>query len=727
MSIYKSSFSIDKVKDDIIEDVIDEISGNAKSDLERASTKAALERKIKKSKTITSFDDSIVEVDAEDINRVSGEIYIDLLTTFGSLNMTGEDISRYKTTQEIRLNSMNSKIKELKDRLESCRNSLSDKRLPEYIIERFRSASGFDKKTRLMQKDRYGQYFPSKNFVDYNAKECYLTLPLARQDNSLKYDGKVETGNLNLSFQLGQGFVDLKNESSELENILNGDKKPWSETILSDGPIRTSFMDVKPEHIYIDDKYFYGIEEGAVCELELKFESVNTINEITLDTYCKYPMDIVAIRFKLSDDEDEPLTEIVTPENKDESLKSVFTKGKVTYRFPDILCKNLYILFVQRHYTRETYIYDPKSVYKNSLWFDSKSSKDDKNTKSVFKPRYYNREISNYSWQQVNEKVVTSSEDLVKILIGDESKIRKVTKYEYNYGFYNIGCFNSHYDRTGFYVSKPIQLLSNVKKIELETDELHQLDSNGNMVTDIEYYITGAKNPTTSEWIPILPKNKKVIESETLFIQGGTRAYFRFEAEEVYTIMKNGVPIPENSPEYYLEKNNITGKYWCVMIFNYDYDAVYSVKYMPVDGSEVIDLSKKNTTSVESFESKGESSIVLENNPHVDSTDNYCSILLTDLNEVGDGQNINAVNVTEVTNPSESYKNFDYKTSQIQYYILKNVIYFNKPIKSGQMIDVTYRHLITNIRTKAILRRNTFKDGWLTPALKEIKYNVETF
>lgn len=727
MSIYKSSFSLDKIKDDIISNVISDITSNSKSDLERESTKAILEGKIKKSNIITSFDDNQVEVNAEDINKISGELYIDALTTYGSLNMTGEDIDRYKAAQAMYLNSAKSKIRELNDRLEGCRNSLSNKHIPEYIIERFRSASSLDKTTRLMQKDRYGQYFPGKCYANYNSEECYLTLPLVKQDNSLRYDGKVETANLNISFQIGQGFVDLNNTDTSLENALDGGNKPWSETILSDAPIRTSFLDVKPKDVYINDKYFYGVDNGAVCELEIKFESINTINEITLNPYCKYPIDIIAIRYKMSDDEDEPLVEIVSPDNKDKALRSVFTKDKVSYRFPDILCKNIYILFNQRHYQRETYVYDPSNVYKNGLWFDSKNDREDKNQMAVFKPMYYNRDILSYAWQQVNDKVVSSSEDLVNILIGNKAKTRKVTKYEYNYGFYNLGCFNNHFDRTGFYISKPLQLKSNVKKIEIHTDEKHQLDSASNMVTDIEYYITGSKTPTVNEWIPILPKNKKIIESETLFITGETRAYFRFEADEVYAIMKNGEPLPKNSPEYHLDINERTGKIWCVLIFNYDYDAVYSVSYKPVEGSDMIDLSTKNTTSIESFEGRGESHISLDNNPFIDDTDNYCTVLLTDMGDIGEVQSITAKNVTDISDPAGSYKKLNTKTSEYQYYILKNTLYFNKPLPKGFMVDVTYRHLINNIRTKAIFRRNTVKDGWLTPILKEIKYNIETF
>lgn len=726
-STYKSSFSIDKIKDDIIENIIDDVTSNSKTNKEKEADKTLLENKIKKMKMITTLNESQVEINAEDLNKTSAEMYIDLLTCFGALNMTGEDISKYKDSQSIYLNSIKSKIRELKDRLESSRKSLSDKKIPKYVIEKFRSASNIDRTSRNFQKDRYGQFFPGRCYANYNSKENLLTLPFIKQDNSLKYDGKVETANLNIRFQIGNGFIDLNDSNTKLENALNGSDEAWSETILSDSPIKVSFSETKQKDVFVNDNYFYGIDNGAICELEIKFESINTVNEITLHPFTKYPIDVIAIRYKLTDDEDEPLIEIVTPDNVDETLKSSFTKEKVSFRFPDILCKNIYILINQRHYTRETYIYDPSSVYKNSLWFNSKNNKDNKNQMAVFKPRYYNRDIINYSWQQVNDKIISSSDDLVNILIGDKAKTRKVTKYEYNYGLYNIECFNNHFDRTGFYVSKPINLNSNVKKIEITTEETHQLDSNSNHVTDIEYYITGVKNPTPSEWLPILPVNKDIIISETLFIQGETRAYFRFEAKEVYSIMKNGIPIAKNSPEYYLDVNERTGNIWCVMIFNYDYDAIYSVSYKPIDGSNFIDLSTKYTTSIESFEGTGNSYVVLDSSPNIDNTDNYCTVILTNLGETDNLQNINATNITNVEFQQNSYENFDKNTSEFQFYVLKNTIYFNKPIPNNYIVDVTYRHLINNITTKAIFRRNTVKDGWLTPTLNEIRYNIETF
>lgn len=719
------SLDLNKIKEEISNDIIEELVF-ATSDYEKKLLKEELISKINKNTLITEIDVDQYEVSSEKINKNMNELYIDLLTSFAVINSVSQGLSRYNVSNLNYTDYIKARVNEINDKFESCNHSLSYSHMPSFIIERFRNADKFDK-TRFYHKDRYDQWIPSRCYVNFDSKQNHITLPIIRQDNSLRYDEKVATATLSAYFQLGRGFLDLSTNETDIQNAIDESSNTfWSETILSDSPFRVSFDTKKPKELYVDDNYFYGIDNGAVCDLEINFESLNTVNEITLEPYTKYPIRILAIRYKTTDDEDEPLVEIVTPDNKDKTLREVFTNGKVSYKFPDILCKKIYILFTQEHYTRGTYIYNPSDVYKNDLWFSSKNSVRDKVANAIFKPNYHDRSLNDSNWQNLNDKIISSTNnDLTDIIIKDEKNNRKVVKYEYNYGFYNIGCFNNHFDRTGMYIGKDIRLDSNIKNIKITTDEDHQLDSLGNSVTDIEYYITVTESPTSSDWVPIMPVNKEIIKSETLFITAGTRAYLRFEADEVYSVMKNGEAIPTDSNEYHLDTNERTGKIWCVQIFNYDYDAVYSISYKPVPGHKEIDFSDKIATSIQSFCGGESNYFKLENDPFIDKTLNYCSIKLTDTS--GTGNEIEVENVTDVSNQSYSYKNFDYSSNKYQFYINKNIVYFNKPISDDYIIDVSYRHLVSKFKLKALFRRNTTKDGWLTPILKEIKYDVETF
>ncbi|MCC0781750.1 virion structural protein [Clostridioides sp. ES-S-0108-01] len=723
-----TTLNISKVKDEIIEKVVSEIVSNCSTDEERFILENEFKTKIKNNTLITSLDEHETNINSQSINKTMNELYIDLLTSFSVVNSMTELISKHDSMSISYINSIKTKINQIKDKLESCRYSTSFKQMSKFIIERFRNSNNFDK-SRNLQKDRYGQWILEKCYVNFDEKENTLTLPFLKRDNMLRYDNRVSTACLNYSFQLGEGFMQSYNNKTSLENAIDGNPTSfWSDTILSDAPLSVSFENSKPQVIYVRDNYFYGIDSGAVCDLELNFESINKINEINLVPFTKYPIDIVAIRYKMTDDEDEALIELVTPDNKDKTLKSVFTRDKVTFRFPDIICKRIYILFTQKHYIRETYVYNPTEISKSLLWFNNKNDRKEKVTKAVFKPVYYDRELANSLWQQMNDRILSYSYDeLLSIIVGNDKLNHKVLKYEYNYGLYDIGCYNNHFDRTGIYISKPVNLNSNIKSIHIVTDELHPKNSFGKTVTDIEYYITASDNPDTKDWIPIFPMNKDIIESELLFITGSTRAYFRFEAETIYKVMKDGEEIPLNSEEFYIHKNPKTGFFYCIQIFNYDYNAVYSISYKPVAGSDSVDFSSKLETTIESFNGKNTSIFELKYRPFTESTVDYCDVKVVDISTNNINCEIETLNVTDISEKGNSYKNFNNLDDKLQFYIFENSIYFNKEIESKYIIDISYKHLVSKIKIKALFRRNTVKDVWLTPALKEIKYMIDTF
>ena len=333
------SLDLNSIKNDIINNVINDMISYAANDNEKQIIKEELQSKIKDNIVITEINESQEVVSSSSINKTMNELYIDLLTTFGVLNNISQKLSRYNTTHLTYADFIKARINEINDNLEACNYSLTYNHIPSYIIERFRNSDKFDKNKKLL-RDRYDQYIPFKCYVNFDEKENHITLPIIRRDNSLRYDEKVATANIKPYFQLGKGFIEFTSPETDIANAIDESSNTfWSETVLSDAPIRVSFEEEKPKELFIDDNYFYGIDNGAVCELEINFESLNTVNEISLNAYSKYPFNIVAIRYKTTDDEDEPLVEIVTPDNKDITLRSVITKNKISYRFPDIVCK----------------------------------------------------------------------------------------------------------------------------------------------------------------------------------------------------------------------------------------------------------------------------------------------------------------------------------------------------------------------------------------------------
>ena len=82
--------------------------------------------------------------------------------------------------------------------------------------------------------------------------------------------------------------------------------------------------------------------------------------------------------------------------------------------------------------------------------------------------------------------------------------------------------------------------------------------------------------------------------------------------------------------------------------------------------------------------------------------------------------------VTDKLNPASSFKNFVANTNKIQYYTNGRYLYFDKPIAPTQKIEISYPSFGSQIRLKAILRRNTKHDNWLTPILNSYKLEFTT-
>lgn len=715
--------NLDKIREEIINSALDKILKDSKSDIERKLKREEILSKLNSNSLITNTKNLSSYIKADELNRLFNELYIDDLTCFKVINFLSETSYNFNTNYRTNLNLVNTKIEKIKLSLKTCRDTLSNMNMLKFHIEEFLTHDSFDKDRRYM-KDRYGHFLPSKCYVE-NDNYFGITLPYTRRDNTLKYDNKVQTGKISINFELGTGFLTNQDKNSNLNNVVNDDKITYfNQNIVSDAPFEVSFAN-RPIQLHVNDGYYYGITNGLVSEIEINFESVNTINEINLTPFVKYPINVVAIRYKLTDDQEEELSEIVYPNNENKTLRSVFTTKNLVYKFPDILCKRIYIVINQKHYDRETFVYNPNLIYKNTNWFNSKNKLKNKNINAEFKGLYNDRN-HNILWKNINDRIIENNDnDLSKVLINNEKITRKLIKYSYQYGFYNIGLFNNHYDRIGIYISKPLKLDESVKSVSINTDEIHSKNILDNYVTDIEYYISINELNEVSDWISIIPKNKEIIESELLFISENTRAFFRFPAKEVLSIMKNGESIDNNINEYNIEKDDRTNLFTSVQIFNYDFDAVYSVKYKPSDGYNEIDLIDKVIASIETFEANFNNSFLLSNNILLNKDNDYISIKIMDMRLNSSIKEEEAINVTDLTDTNNSYMNFK-DNSKFEYYINNNIVYFNKPIEKGCMVEISYKHLISKLRLKAILRRNTIKDGWLTPSLKRIEYNIET-
>lgn len=710
---------LENVKQEIINNTLDDILQNEKSNEAKRLKKIELTRKILENDTMFLFSDESVEVNSEAINENSRMLYLDMLTLHGISDVADKLIDTYKSYNYMAVESLNTKLSNMEKRIKACNESMSKSLIPEYIVEDFTSNVSFEKYKRNFHTDRYGQIFRKKNEAHFSERENVITLPYNQREYFLNYEDMIKRSKVSIRFQGGKGFIDLSSQDHfNLDNILDTTDSYWSETILSDSRMKMSYRSDKDAYTE-SDNYFYDIDDGAVCEIKVSMTNATNINEIVLDPNSKYPVDIVAIRYTLTDDPKEPLKEIVSPDEGD--LSSTFLKNKTTYRFKSMLCKNIYILFTQRHYEKSTFLYTPSSVHSSELWFKSKNNQKDTNENVLFVARSKDRSHDEIVLNQLDLSVNERSIDLIDIFTSLEKDARKVKKYEYSYGFRNIGVNGATYDRVGYYVSKPIGLKSNYKTISVESVEEHFL-VNGKKITDIEYYITGSTNPSFGDWIPIQPTNNKLIESELLFVRENSLCFLRFKTSKIEGIYANGELIDNNK---YSTITNINGEIDRIKLLGYEPEVIYTISYYPLDEHFEIDLSSQLISSSESFYISSTCNVVLKERPLIGSNEDYCRVVVTNSQNRLDQVSSLAENVTDLSNPSNSHVFFNNTSGRLQYYILNNAIYFNKEIPQDSTVDVTYMHRASSIRCRAILRRNDEQNTWITPILKEIKYRIQ--
>ena len=395
-------------------------------------------------------------------------------------------------------------------------------------------------------------------------------------------------------------------------------------------------------------------------------------------------------------------------------------------------------------------------MFKNELWFNATYNDTDDvkmEDTTVFAPNYLDRAAEDPVWRYINNKMVTNKNlDMNDLLINNNNKYMPVTKYQYTYGFYNIAPNFVEFQKAGVYVSQEIEVSGPIDTIRLTSEEEHFIDTDGYVGTDIEFYITSKKNPSYKDWKPICPSNKDYVHKELLQLDYAY-CYLRHTAVcgNIVTQDKNGqqqvtmvrpivymndILMTEDAD--YILRYDDDGNVIAIEISNIDHFALYTVSYQPTDSSKELSLIDEDNpipnNSYEEIMGNGTACYELESFPFYSHTDPDLTTSYVKIIDIGTNKVLNQTNqenspiqcVTNKENPSESYKNFIANTNKIQYYTNGRYIYFNRPITANQKIEINYPSFDCKVRVKAILRRNTKKDLWITPVLKSYKLEFTT-
>lgn len=751
--------SLKEIKEEMIEKVIDKLYKiRYMTKDERVLYKNKLISDAKNMTLLTDKREQSGLTNADDYNQTAYELYIDMLTTFGYVNKLYNKINSFDMLNKSILNTLHSTIGELNDRLDEYEAVIGSAGNPDCYVEGFRTQTN-QEWDRKYYTERYGERMPLETFVKFNPEQQNITLNYTRQQNVMVYKSGVQLGEISITKQYGEGFIKARNSEEKLENAIDTSMSTyWCETILADSEMKVSGSGfTSAEKTSPVSRSFYDLPRGALCEICLTFESLAKINEITLNPFGEFPIDIVAIRYSLSDDEEDDTYDIIAPENiKAEWLKSKSIRKEYAFHFPEIQCKKLYILINQLHCIKNTYFIPKNQMFKNELWFNATYNNNENKFSSndnVFKPLYLDRAEEDPVWRYINNKLISNRNiDINELLIENKEKYIPATKYQYTYGFYNIAPNFVEFQRTGIFVSRPIECEGPVDTVTLTTEEKHFRTADNKHITDIEFYITTKDNPSYNDWKPICPKNKEYVNHELLQLDYDY-CYLRHKAvcRNIYTKDKDGVERVENiRPVVYMNDIILTegsdyklrldkdNNVYAVEISNIDHFSMYTVSYMPTDSSKELsfacDTDMIPESTFEEKEGKGNSHFRLNNFPYYnllkpESTNTFVKIIDTDNGKVynqSNSENSSIQCVTDKQNPSESYKNFIANTGKIQYYTNGRFLYFNRQIPKGWRVEINYPSFGSRIRLKVILRRNSKLDLWMTPVLNKYKLEFTT-
>lgn len=697
--------------------------------------------------------------DANAYNKTAYELYLDILTTFDYINQLYDTLNKHQKLNQSIINTMKSTIGILNDKLAEVEAVISMEGHPEHFIDNFRTSNN-QETDKKYYTERYGEIVPDEIYAKYNPEQETLTLNYTRQQNVLMYKSGVQLGEIFLTKQYGSGFVKVRNSETKLENAIDTSKASyWSETILCDDEMKIQGMGFEDyEYLVTYNRSFYDYPRGALCEICIQFEAMTKVNELILNPFGSYPIDIIAIRYSLTDSEDDDCYDVLYPYNTKYPWLDVTTlKKEYSFHFPEIKCKRLYILINQLHCIKDTYLISSDQMFKNELWFNATKTEEKDllmDSTTIFKPLYLDRTADDPIWLYINNKISTNKNiDVNDLLINNKNKMLPVTKYQYTYGFYNIVPNYCEFQQASIYVTKEIQTAGSIKSLSITTEEEHFLsEDNGRIMSDIEYYITTKENPTYSDWHPICPKNKTYIECERLQLDYDY-CYLRHKAicGNVDTYDKEGNlkkvmqrPIVRMDDTVltedvdYILRTDENGNVKAIEISNIDHFALYTVSYMPTDDSKelrlIVDDNPIANNSYEVINGTGASAYELNNYPYYDhnnpdSTSSYVKIINIDTGNVIVQTNEKTTQIECVTNkinPSESYKNFNTKTNKLQYYTNGKNIYFNRPILKSEKIEVNYPSFDSKVRLKIIFRKNSKRDFWITPVLHNYELEFTT-
>lgn len=678
-------------------------------------------------------------IDVEAINDEFQEYEIDIHSLYQQLEHVGEQIKQHQKLNESVLKDVRVRMIDADKKLEAFRQSIVEHNVNQIYYETFLDRTHVESVSKYYT-NKDGYEMPPDLHLEIDQSVNGIRLPLVNQENTLVNFAGVKLADIKVHTQIGGGFIRTKNPKHDISHAIDTSMETmWSESILVDEPLEVNM-----------GLPYYNYDFGALCEVEIEYDSMTKVNEIAFTPFTEYPMEIVSV-WAYTDNNGEEDFELISPQSYMLSNESADT---ISYQFQDVICKKLRITFNQRHYIKRDLIMERKNKSLTDAWLKAQGHLE-LDSSLIFKPVYQDLFEDSPHWTYLNDFLKNHSiiEEITKTKKKIEPDKVQLSKYEYQYGMYNIASNYNEYHYEGVYVSKPLGE-GNIHRVELITNEEHPILPELNIpITNIEYYVTDKKDPSKEDWFSILPANTENIKAERLFFtwkDGFYKARTRFNLELIDGVYCNGKRLLFLH-DYEVKDNLIT-------VYDYKPSMMYTIDYKPLENAYRVDFLEAHKKdgkiipqqSIEDFDHFYQNrEIELEYYPFVDKEvlnnlpiswqPSYLSndyipmkiqIFLPDGEQISQPINphdthLSVENKTDYFNPDHNLLE-PFRGDNYQYRVVGERVIFNTTFEKGTRINVEYPFLTGPIRLKAIMRRNLHNVVGLTPFLKDYKVTFQS-
>lgn len=300
--------------------------------------------------------------------------------------------------------------------------------------------------------------------------------------------------------------------------------------------------------------------------------------------------------------------------------------------------------------------------------------------------------------------------------------------YRYALGIENVLVGVSSTGFKGFHVTRQLESHGDVGEVAIKVQDFNYRDTNAaldnSVLTSIEYSVSNKSEPDSeSDWIPILPLETNLVESERLFPDDTGKCLLRFPADisESLSAYKNGISleIPNNNFIYDGLNQSVIGVR--IPVLDYKPEDMLTITYVPARDFTKIsfaDYGFGELPLLSAFDEKGAGEgfsqtvgkeVALAFDPYIDyaraAEATYSSTHGTIPYQPITIRLAGGTVATNLTNYTNSGEQAALPTNGVYFIQSGNNIVFN--VEITEPFRVYYQFLQNNLRVRTVLRCNS--------------------